>query len=95
MRVRWTTPALRDIEKIGDDIALDNPVASLRVVTRIFDQCDQLGTYPHMGRAGRVPDTRELVVSDTPFVVPFRVREDEIQVLAVLHGARRWPERFP
>jgi toxin ParE1/3/4 len=93
--VRWTTPALRDIEKIGDDIALDNPVASLRVVTRIFDQCDQLGTYPHMGRAGRVPGTRELVVSDTAFVVPYRVREDEVQVLAVLHGARRWPERFP
>jgi len=70
MRVRWTTPALRDIEKIGDDIALDNPVASLRVVTRIFDQCDQLGTYPHMGRAGRVPGTRELVVPIRPSSFP-------------------------
>ena len=91
MMVRWTTPALRDLEKIGDDIERDNPAAA-QVVTRILDQTDRLPTYPHIGRAGRVPDTRELVVVDTPYIAPYRVRGDDVELLAVFRGARQWPE---
>lgn len=94
MRLRWTTPALRDLEAIGDYIARDNPAAATRVVTRIFDQADLLASHPHAGRAGRVPGTRELVVSDTPFILPYRVLEEAVEVLAVFHGARQWPESF-
>lgn len=52
MKVRWTAPALRDIEAIGDHIARDNPAAAARVVTHIFDQADLLAAHPHAGRAG-------------------------------------------
>jgi toxin ParE1/3/4 len=90
MRVPWTTPALRDIEKIGDQSLRERPCRDTD-----FRSVRQARGYPNMGRSGRVPGTRELVVSETPFVVPYRVREDEVQVLSVLHGARRWPERFP
>jgi toxin ParE1/3/4 len=81
MRVHWTTPALRDLKTIGDYIAKDS--------RDIFNQTDMLATTPHMGRGGRVPNTRELVISE-PFIVPYRVRGDEVQILAVFHGARRW-----
>lgn len=94
MRVRWTTPALRDLEAIGDYIARDNPSAAAKTVSRILDHADMLAAHPQMGRAGRVPETRELVVSDTPFIVPYRVRGDEVEILAVFHGARQWPESF-
>jgi toxin ParE1/3/4 len=94
MRLRWTAPALRDLEAIGDYIALDNPAAAARIVAAIFDQVETLAEHPHIGRAGRVPETRELVVTGTPYVVPYRKRGDELQILAVLHGARRWPESF-
>lgn len=94
MKVRWTAPALRDIEAIGDHIARDNPAAAARVVTRIFDQADLLAAHPHAGRAGRVPGTRELVVSDTPFILPYRIHEEAVEILAVFHGARQWPESF-
>jgi toxin ParE1/3/4 len=47
-----------------------------------------------MGRPGRVPGTRELVVSDTPFILPYRVRDSAVEILAVFHGARQWPEQF-
>ncbi len=53
---------------------------------------ESLLKFPFRGRPGRVPDTRELVVSGTPFVIPYTVEGDRIAVLAVLHGARRWPE---
>jgi plasmid stabilization system protein ParE len=43
---------------------------------------------------GRIPDTRELVVVDTPFIVPYRVRDGDVEILAVFHSARQWAEKF-
>jgi len=95
MRVRWTTPALRDLEAVGDHIERDNSATvAARIVTAILDQADNLAKFPHIGRAGRVPDTRELVVVDTPFIAPYRVRDADVEILAVFHGARQWPEKF-
>ena len=95
MKVRWTAPALRDLEAIGDYIAQDNSAAvAARIVTAILDQVDNLAAFPFIGRAGRVPGTRELVVVDTPFIAPYRVRDAEVEILAVFHGARQWPEKF-
>jgi toxin ParE1/3/4 len=51
-----------------------------------------LADNPHMGRPGRVPGTRELVVTRTPYIVPYRVRGDTLEILRVYHGARRWPD---
>ncbi len=94
MSRRWTKPALRDLEEIGDFIARDNAMAATNTVASILDQAEALVTHPHLGRAGRIAGTRELVVAQTPFVVPYRVVGDDVQILAVFHGARRWPERF-
>jgi toxin ParE1/3/4 len=95
VRVRWTVPALHELEIIREHIARDNsPAATARVVTVILDQIDALIEFPHIGRSGRIPDTRELVVVDTPFIVPYRVRDAEIEILSVFHGARKWPETF-
>ena len=53
-----------------------------------------LKKHPAMGRPGRVSGTRELVVADTPYIVPYRVRDDVVEVLRVFHAARQWPKRF-
>lgn len=94
MKVRWTAPALRDLESIGDYIARDNPSAAHRLVTRLLRQADTLALNPHLGRSGRVAETRELVVSGTPYIIPYRVHEGRVEILAVFHGARRWPPDF-
>ena len=94
MRIVWTAPALREIEAIGDYIALESPRASARIVTRVFDRVDTLADHPEIGRPGRIPGTRELVITNTPFIVPYRLRGDQIEVLSVFHGARRWPDSF-
>ena len=49
---------------------------------------------PGLGRPGRVPGTRELIVSGTRYIVPYRVKEDVVQIITVLHGAQKWPDRF-
>ncbi|MBV9287592.1 MAG: type II toxin-antitoxin system RelE/ParE family toxin [Hyphomicrobiales bacterium] len=53
-----------------------------------------LRAHPHMGRPGRIVGTRELVVAETAYVVPYRVADREVQIPAVFHGARCWPDKL-
>jgi toxin ParE1/3/4 len=94
VRVIWTAQALVELESIGDYIARDNQRAAAAMITRILDLVDLLGEQPEIGRPGRIAGTRELVVTNTPFVVPYRVGEGCVEVLSVFHGARKWPESF-
>ena len=91
MRIHWTRPALADLEAIGDFIARDNPVAAKRLVVSLVASVDALRDHPNLGRPGRLAETRELVVAGTPYIVPYRVLGDDVEILAVFHGARRWP----
>ena len=74
-----------------DYIAEHNPAAAARLEQRIIDATDQLVEHPHLGRAGRVPGTRELVVARTPYIVVYEIDRDVVRILRVLHTAQRWP----
>ena len=94
MRVRWLRRALRNLEEEAEYIARDDPNAAARIVDRIATSVERLATHPASGRIGRVPGTRELVVSGTPYIVPYRVRGEMVEILRVFHAARKWPEKF-
>ena len=94
MRIRWLRTALANLDAEAEYIARDNPAAAARVVKTIVDTVDQLKQYPAMGRPGRLTGTRELVIPGTPYVIPYRVRENAIEVLRVFHPARRWPTQL-
>jgi toxin ParE1/3/4 len=94
MKIKWVRLALDDLDAVGDFIAQDNPEAASRVLRRIWDAVQMLAEHPHAGRAGRVPGTRELVITDTPFIIPYRVAENTVQILRILHAKRKWPRRF-
>ncbi len=94
MKVKWVRLALNDLNEVAEFIAQDNPESASRVLKRIWDAVQMLADYPHVGRAGRVLGTRELVIAGTPFIIPYRVAENTIQILRVLHGKRRWPRHF-
>lgn len=94
MRVRWLKAALANLDAEAEYIAQDNPAAAGRVVQRILQAVDLLRKNPALGRAGRVAGTRELVVVETPYIIPYRVRGDAVEILRVFHAARKWPERF-
>lgn len=94
MRVEWLRTALANLNAEGEFIAQDNPAAAERVVNAILQSVNQLKKFSAVGRPGRVPGTRELVVRGTPYIVPYRVRQQTIQILRVFHGARRWPEKL-
>jgi toxin ParE1/3/4 len=94
VRVRWLRAALASLDAEAEYIARDNPAAAVRVVQAITEAVDYLKQYPAMGRPGRITGTRELVVSDTPYVIPYRVRENEVEIIRVFHAARRWPTKL-
>ena len=95
MIIVWSPQAIADLVSLRAYIAEDNKAAAQRVALHVVRNIEQLlSEHPDMGRAGRVPGTRELVIPQTPYIVPYRVRDNRIQVLRVYHGARRWPERF-
>jgi toxin ParE1/3/4 len=94
VRVRWLLAALAKLDAEAEYIAEDNPAAAGRVVQKILRAGHLLQKNPAMGRAGRVAETRELVVAETPYIIPYRVRGDAMEILRVFHAARKWPQRF-
>ncbi len=94
MRVRWTTPARKQLVGAFEYIAEENRKAAARTAEQIWESTQLLARHPMTGREGRVPGTRELVVSGTPFIVAYRIAKKEVWILAVLHAAREWPEEF-
>ena len=95
MRLVYAPRFFRRLEEIKGWIAEDSPAAATAVVERIRAAVGKLGEAPAIGRSGRVPGTRELVVTRTPYIVAYRVRGDEVEIVTVLHGAQRWPDRLP
>ena len=91
MRVVWFKRAIQDLVHLKQYIAQDNPMAARQVVARIGSAVSLLSTQPAIGRPGRVPNTKELVVDRTPYILPYRVRNKQIEILRVLHSAKQWP----
>jgi len=95
MDIEWSRRARGDLRDIAAYIAQDNPDAADCVTDRIVAATETLSTFPSIGRPGRIDGTRELVVSGTPYIVPYRIRPDRVELIAVLHGAQQWPDSFP
>lgn len=69
-------------------------MAAQEVAVRILESVERLADYPHLGRPGRIVGTRELVISNTPYIVPYRVRGEALELIAVFHGRQKWPTAF-
>ncbi|MGI8772560.1 MAG: type II toxin-antitoxin system RelE/ParE family toxin [Acidobacteriaceae bacterium] len=92
MRIVWSRRAIQHLVAIRAYIGRDSQTAAQSLVLQIVGSVEQLRQYPNAGRAGRVKGTRELVISATPYIVPYRIRQTSIEIIAVFHGRQRWPE---
>lgn len=94
MLIRWTQRAVHDLTRICDYIQENaGPGAARSVAIRIHEEIAGLGQFPYSGRTGRKEGTREMIFPRLPYLAIYRVREDAVEVLRILHGAQRWPER--
>ena len=94
--IRISPAAADDLTRITRRITKDNggAVAS-RMVGRIMADLRWLEKFPHLGRSGREPDTRELVITGSPYIVIYQQRPEALAVLRVIHGAMQWPPPPP
>ncbi len=91
MEIIWLRRAVNDLAALRRHIGKDNPDAASRISVRLLEAVARLAQHPAMGRPGRVPGTRELVIPGTPYIVPYRVRGGKLEILRVLHATQRWP----
>lgn len=94
MKLLWTRRALVEIDEIFAYVAADSPIAAERLALLIEAKALLLINQPNMGRPGRVDGTREFVVTGTPYILPYRVRDGRVEILAVLHTSRQWPDQL-
>jgi toxin ParE1/3/4 len=93
--IGWTEQAIRQLDQAHDYIALSNSEeVATRITMQIVTCVQQLGAFPMSGRSGRVPGTRELVISNTPFIAAYAIENARIVILAVYHSAQQWPAGF-
>ena len=93
-QLRWTRRALRRLELISDFIAQENSATADSVNERLRSATEKLRAYPALGRPGRIPGTRELVLTDIPDIIAYRVTEAKIEMLTIIHTSQRWPEKL-
>lgn len=91
MEVRFSESSLEDLHSIREYICANNEEAAKKVVAHILEQVETiLANNPAIGRAGRILRTREFVISNYPYILPYQVRENTIYILRVLHTSRKW-----
>ena len=94
MELVWRIEALQDLDQIRVFIGENDPAAAKRVPERIRATPRCLIAHPMSGRAGRLPDTREIIVTGLPYVLAYRIVENQVEMVAVRHTSRRWPKAF-
>jgi len=87
MLIKWTKTALASVDEIADFIAKDNPTRATSFMLELQAAVTQLLAHPGMGRAGRIPGTRELVLHKN-YIAIYRVRGDAVEILRLHHAAR-------
>lgn len=94
MIIRWTQDAVQDLQALRHYIAQDNKTVAKIIAQKILKGVNHLAEHPEMGRAGRVNGTRELIVGGTPYLIPYRVKNNTVEILRVFHAAMQWPEEI-
>jgi len=91
VKVRWTPSARRDLVAAIEFLRSESPRAARALVQRVDAQVNILRDYSLAGPEGRVPGTRELFISRTRYVAVYRVLNDEVSIIRLLHQAQEWP----
>ena len=91
MEIKWTDPADKDLNEIEAFVTENRPTGAIKLILDIIDHAEILSDHPNFGRIGRRKGTRELVFGQQPYILVYRVRDETIEILRVLHTSRKWP----
>ena len=94
MKVVWSRRAVQHLIQLREYIAKDSEQNAALAAQRILKAIDLLRSHPEIGRPGRLVGTRELVVPGSPYIIPYRVRRERLELIAVFHGRQKWPTKL-
>jgi len=94
VNISWSPEARTDLREMVLYLTDKNPYAAKALYERIETAATELIENPYIGRPGRVPGTRELVITNTSYILPYQIRQNRLEILRVYHGARKWPKHF-
>ncbi|MSV30766.1 MAG: type II toxin-antitoxin system RelE/ParE family toxin [Bryobacterales bacterium] len=94
MKAVWSRRAIRHLVSLREHIERDSGRNAARIAERILKAVEILQAQPEIGRPGRVLGTRELVVPGTPYIIPYRMRRERLELIAVFHGRQKWPPKL-
>ncbi|MBI4242892.1 MAG: type II toxin-antitoxin system RelE/ParE family toxin [Planctomycetes bacterium] len=95
MRAHWTNTAIEHLLAIYEYIARDSRVYAQRMVDRLTQRSEQIAGFPLSGRMVleyEAEDIREMI--EKPYRIIYRIKPDQIDVLAVIHCAKLLPEEI-
>jgi len=89
-QIIWTEPALLDLNKIAEYIALDKPSAASHLVQKVFSKTERLEEFPESGR--KPPELKksrykEIIVD--PCRIFYRAEKDKVYILYVMRSERK------
>ena len=93
MALKWTKTALYNLSNIADYIATDNPERAKTFIQEIRLKTNMLSEFPSAGRAGRIAGTRGLVIHKN-YIVAYRAKGEDVQIIRVHHVAQKYPDKF-
>jgi addiction module RelE/StbE family toxin len=92
LKIRFTPESVEDLRSIHVYVAHFDERAADKIIARIDTAISFLGEFPEMGREGRIPDTRELVVPDTNYIVVYSIPSAlDVFILTIVHGREQFP----
>lgn len=92
MQIKWLKKSIHNVDEVYDFLVKDNPSIARDVIKEIYRSTQRLLDNPALGRPGRVLGTRELILSRYPYLVPYRVKNGNIEILRVFHTKRNLPK---
>lgn len=95
MKIKWTIPAVNDLESIREYIGKDSEVYATSFIEKILNAVDMLENYPEIGHKvaeANDPNIRELIFQN--YRIMYRILHDVVQIIGVIRGSRdinKWP----
>jgi len=93
MQIIWSRNASADLDAVFQYLLPKNPKAAIEIIDQINASIEHLAQHPELGRKGRITHTRELIIPQTPYIVTYRFVENVLEIAAIIHGSRKWPNQ--
>jgi toxin ParE1/3/4 len=89
--VQYTRDALQDLDQIAGYLAKRNPSAAGAVLNAIETVVARLERFPHSAPETKIPGVRATPALRYPYIIFYRARNDDVEILYVRHAARQRP----